>query len=59
VLAVSGEADRFGVPSPAAHREVVTVRGDHSLRAKGPVRDAVAPWLDALVPGVRDLPPVH
>jgi uncharacterized protein len=59
VLAVSGDADRFGVPSPGAHREVVTVRGDHSLRAKGPVRDAVAPWLEALVPGVRDLPPVH
>jgi uncharacterized protein len=59
VLAVSGEADRFGVPSSGAHREVVTVRGDHSLRAKGPVRDAVAPWLEALLPGVRDLPPVH
>ena len=59
VLAVSGEADRFGVPSPGEHREVVTVRGDHSLRAKGPVRDAVTPWLHALLPGVRDLPPVY
>lgn len=58
VLAVSGDADRFGVPPPAAHREVVTVRGDHSLRARGPVRDAVEPWLEALLPGVRDLPPV-
>ncbi|HSK61696.1 MAG TPA: alpha/beta family hydrolase [Actinomycetospora sp.] len=52
VLAVSGEADRFGVPPPGAHREVVTVHGDHSLRAKAPVRDAVAPWLAALFPGV-------
>jgi uncharacterized protein len=51
VLAVSGDADRFGVPSPGEHREVVTVRGDHSLRAKGPVRDAVAPWLEGLFPG--------
>jgi uncharacterized protein len=58
VLAVSGDADRFGVPSPGAHREVVTVRGDHSLRAKGPVRDAVRSWLEALLPGVRELPPV-
>jgi hypothetical protein len=58
VLAVSGNADRFGVPASAAHREVVTVRGDHSLRAKGPVRDAVGAWLEGLFPGVRDLPPV-
>ncbi|NMO90751.1 alpha/beta family hydrolase [Actinomycetospora sp. TBRC 11914] len=51
VLAVSGDRDRFGVPSPAAHREVVTVRGDHSLRAQGPIRDAVAPWLEKLLAG--------
>lgn len=50
VLVVQGERDRFGVPPPAAHREVVTVSGDHALRAKGPVRDAVAPWLDGLFP---------
>lgn len=50
VLAVSGDRDRFGVPPVAAHREVVTVRGDHSLRAKGPIRDAVEPWLGALLP---------
>lgn len=49
VLAVSGDRDRFGVPPPAVHREVVTVRGDHSLRAKGPVRDAVGPWLEKLL----------
>ena len=45
VLAVSGDRDPFGVPPAATHREVVTVRGDHSLRTQGPVRDAVAPWL--------------
>jgi predicted alpha/beta-hydrolase family hydrolase len=49
VLAVSGDRDRFGVPPAAAHREVVTVRGDHSLRAKGPVRDVVGPWLEKLL----------
>ncbi|GAA4844661.1 alpha/beta hydrolase [Actinomycetospora corticicola] len=49
-LAVSGDRDRFGVPPVAAHREVVTVRGDHSLRAQGPVRDAVAPWIAQVAP---------
>jgi hypothetical protein len=49
VLAVSGERDPFGVPPAAGHREVVTVRGDHSLRAAGPVRDAVSPWLAELL----------
>ncbi len=34
VLAVSGDRDPFGVPPAAAHREVVTVRGDHSLRTR-------------------------
>jgi uncharacterized protein len=51
VLAVSGDRDRFGVPPAASHREVVTLRGDHSLKAKGPVREAVAPWLATLLPG--------
>ncbi len=51
VLAVSGDRDRFGIPPAAAHREVVTVRGDHSLRAKDPIRDAVGPWLAALLAG--------
>jgi predicted alpha/beta-hydrolase family hydrolase len=49
VLAVSGERDRFGVPDPAPGREVVVVRGDHSLGAKGPIRDAVGPWLDRVL----------
>ncbi|GLZ48728.1 alpha/beta hydrolase [Actinomycetospora sp. NBRC 106375] len=56
VLAVSGENDRFGVPTPGRHREVVTVRGDHSLRARGPIREAVGPWLDMLLPARRDRP---
>ncbi|HEY2221246.1 alpha/beta family hydrolase [Actinomycetospora sp.] len=49
VLAVSGDRDRFGVPPGAPHREVVTLRGDHSLRARGPVRDAAGPWLARLL----------
>jgi uncharacterized protein len=49
-LVVQGERDRFGVPPAAPHREVVTVRGDHSLRARGPVRDAITPWIERLVP---------
>ena len=50
VLAISGDRDRFGVPPAASRREVVTVRGDHSLKAKGPIRDAVAPWLRRVLP---------
>jgi uncharacterized protein len=49
VLAVSGDRDPFGVPPAGAHRDVVTVRGDHSLRTQGPVRDAVERWLAALL----------
>ena len=45
VLAVSGERDRFGIPAPTATREVVVLAGDHSLKARGPVAAAVAPWL--------------
>jgi hypothetical protein len=51
VLAVSGDRDRFGVPPAAPCRQVVTLRGDHSLKAKGPVREAVGPWLATLLPG--------
>ena len=49
VLAVSGERDRFGIPEPTATREVVVLAGDHSLRARGPVAAAVAPWLRRVV----------
>jgi uncharacterized protein len=51
VLVVQGERDPFGMP-PARRgrgargaRRIVTVAGTHSLRARGPVRDAVATWL--------------
>lgn len=46
VLVVQGETDRFGMPPPGAHREVVEVPGDHSLR-KDPhaVAAAVQGWL--------------
>lgn len=45
-LVVQGERDPFGMP-PARPplREVVTVPGNHSLRATAAVRDAVASWL--------------
>src|SRR6185436_16285423 len=47
VLIVQGENDRFGIP-PAAPpgRELVVVRGDHSLRSDGAgLTAAVAEWL--------------
>jgi predicted alpha/beta-hydrolase family hydrolase len=47
VLVVQGERDPFGRPEPAGRREVVTVPGTHALRSAGPVRDAVAAWLEA------------
>jgi predicted alpha/beta-hydrolase family hydrolase len=46
VLVVQGERDPFGVPPPGPGREVVTVPGDHSLRAGlGELRAAVRAWL--------------
>jgi uncharacterized protein len=46
VLVVQGETDPFGRPGPAPGREVVLLRGDHSLRADTPgLRDAVRTWL--------------
>jgi hypothetical protein len=44
-LVVQGERDPFGIPPPGPRREVAVVAGDHSLRAAGAVRDAVAAWL--------------
>jgi predicted alpha/beta-hydrolase family hydrolase len=44
-LVVQGERDPFGMPPPGPRRDVVTVPGDHSLRAAGEVRIAVAVWL--------------
>jgi uncharacterized protein len=47
VLVVQGESDPFGRPDPAPAREVVLLRGNHSLRGDMPgLRTAVAGWLD-------------
>lgn len=43
VLVVQGESDQFGMPPPGPRRQVVRVRGNHSLRTD----------LDAVVAGVR------
>ncbi len=45
VLVVQGERDPFGMPLPARGRDVAVVPGTHTLRATGPIREAVASWL--------------
>jgi uncharacterized protein len=48
MLVVQGEGDRFGMPPPGRKREVVQVRGDHSLRSDPEaVAAAVESWLKA------------
>src|SRR5918997_4871288 len=50
VLVVQGESDPFGMPPAAPGREVVTVRGNHALRADlDAVAGAVRDWLRALL----------
>lgn len=50
VLVVQGMNDPFGRPEPAPGREVVLLRGDHSLKSDTPgLRAAVAKWLEALL----------
>jgi len=50
VLVVQGERDRFGVPPAAPGREVVRVRGDHSLRGdRDALAAAVTAWLDRVL----------
>ncbi|EIF00310.1 alpha/beta hydrolase family protein [Saccharomonospora glauca] len=45
-LVVQGERDPFGRPGPGPHHEIVTVPGDHSLRADlDAVSRAVSEWL--------------
>jgi uncharacterized protein len=50
VLVVQGERDPFGMPSAGPSRRVVTVAGNHSLRADlDAVRAAVRGWLAEIV----------
>ena len=45
-LVVQGSRDPFGIPPASAHREVVRVQGDHSLRTDiQAVAEAVRGWL--------------
>jgi len=51
MLIVQGESDRFGMPEPGPDREVVQVKGDHSLRSdREAVTGAVEHWLGAITP---------
>ena len=48
-LVVQGESDPFGMPPPGPGREVVTVAGNHSLKADlDAVARAVREWLPAV-----------
>jgi uncharacterized protein len=50
VLVVQGQNDPFGRPEPAPGRDVVLLRGDHSLKSDAPgLRAAVTCWLIALL----------
>jgi predicted alpha/beta-hydrolase family hydrolase len=47
VLIVQGESDPFGMPPEAAGREVVRLKGNHSLRSdREGLRGAVRTWLE-------------
>jgi predicted alpha/beta-hydrolase family hydrolase len=51
ILVVQGENDPFGRPEPAPGRDVVLLRGDHSLKSDTPgLRSAVTAWLRELLP---------
>jgi predicted alpha/beta-hydrolase family hydrolase len=50
VLVVQGRNDRFGLPAPAARREVVVVDGDHGLKKELPrVAAEVTRWLTGVL----------
>ncbi|MHA6627821.1 alpha/beta hydrolase family protein [Pseudonocardia sichuanensis] len=50
VLVVQGETDPFGRPEPAPGRDVVLLRGDHSLKSDvHGLRAAVTGWLTELL----------
>jgi uncharacterized protein len=54
VLVVQGAQDPFGMPPPGEDREVVQVRGNHSLRTDlDKVADAVRGWLTRFVTSRR------
>jgi predicted alpha/beta-hydrolase family hydrolase len=54
VLVVQGAQDPFGIPPPGANREVVQVRGNHSLRTDlDDVAAAVRDWLPRFIPSRR------
>ena len=53
VLVVQGESDPFGMPPPRPKRRVVTVAGNHSLKAD---RDAVAAAVREWLPRVPAAP---
>lgn len=48
-LVVQGERDPFGIPPPAAAREVVLIPGTHSLRSTSTVQAAVSDWLEKIL----------
>jgi uncharacterized protein len=49
VLVVQGERDPFGVPEPAVGRDVVVIKGDHSLKSdKAALVAAVRSWLSGM-----------
>jgi predicted alpha/beta-hydrolase family hydrolase len=49
-LVVQGESDPFGIPPPGKLRDVVLVRGNHSLRGDlDAVAEAVRTWLPGVV----------
>lgn len=51
-LVVQGQSDPFGMPAPGSNREVVTVKGNHSLSTDlDSVAEAVRGWLDRHVAG--------
>ncbi len=50
VLIVQGESDPFGMPPEAPGREVVRLKGNHSLRSdKAGLTQAVRQWLDRVL----------
>jgi predicted alpha/beta-hydrolase family hydrolase len=47
VLIIQGESDPFGMPPAAPGREVVAIKGNHSLRSdKAALENAVRTWLE-------------